>query len=138
VRHSEVSYDPFAERRAAVSKAIQAIYVIFAVLEALIGIRFFLKLFGANPGVPFTDFIYDMTQPFVAPFVGLFEVPQVNGGVVEWHSLVAIVVYALVAWLLAQVIWLAFGETRRGYTRSRSTDAYADTHREDVTEVHQR
>jgi ABC-type Na+ efflux pump permease subunit len=134
IRQSEVTYDPYAERRATVSKAIQGIYLIFGIIEALIGIRFFLRMLGANPGVPFTDFIYGVTQPFIAPFIGLFGTPVLEGGVIEWHSLVAIVVYALLAWLLARLVWLAFGETRSGYTRSRTTDAYTD--KEDVTHVH--
>ena len=35
-----------------------------------------------------------------------------NGSILELTTLVAIIVYALVAWLLVKVIWLLAGETR--------------------------
>jgi hypothetical protein len=41
----------------------------------------------------------------VAPFVGLFGSPRAGGGVPELHSMIAPVVYSLLAWLL-------FGGTR--------------------------
>lgn len=111
-REHYVSEDPYAARRMRVYKAERTIYLIFAVLETLIGIRFVLRLLGANPGAGFADFIYGITAPFVAPFVGLFGTPQYNGSVLELHSIVAIIVYALVAWLLVRLVWLIAGETR--------------------------
>jgi YggT family protein len=111
-RSVATAYDPFATRRQSAYRLIQAIYLLFGVLEALIAIRFVLRLLGANPNAGFAEFIYGITAPFIAPFVGLFGTPQANGSVLEIHSLVAIVVYALIAWLLTRLAWLAFGETR--------------------------
>ena len=51
-------------------------------------------------------------MPFVAPFSNLFANPGSSGSVLELTTLVAIVVYALVAWLVARVIWLLAGESR--------------------------
>lgn len=113
VAHVEtVAADPYDSRRATVDRVVQAVYLAFGVLEGLLAIRFILKLLGANPAAGFASFIYNMTAPFLSPFAGIFGTPQSNGSVLELHTLVAIVVYALVAWLIARVIWLALGDTR--------------------------
>jgi hypothetical protein len=39
------------------------VYVLFGILEGLIGIRLILKALGANPDAGFTAFIYGVTAP---------------------------------------------------------------------------
>ena len=107
-----VATDPYAPRRGAAYKARQAIYLIFGIIAGLITIRFVLRLLGANPEAGFAAFIYGITAPFLTPFVGLFGMPQYNGSVLELHAVVAIVAYALLAWVLAKLAWLLLGETR--------------------------
>ncbi|MDP9264621.1 MAG: YggT family protein [Chloroflexota bacterium] len=104
--------DPYSGRRDSAYKVQQGIYVVFGFIEVLLAIRFVLRLFGANAQAGFAQLIYGVTGPLVAPFQGLFGTVQAEGSVVESHSLVALVVYALVAWLIVKVAWLAFGETR--------------------------
>ena len=83
----------------------QLVYVIFGIIIALIIIRVILKALAANPGAGFTSFIYGVTGPLVAPFQGIFATPQSSSGsVFEFSALVAIVVYALVAWVLVRLI----------------------------------
>jgi YggT family protein len=122
--HSEaVISDPYAQRRGIASKVSQAIYLIFGIVEALLVIRFVLKLLGANAEAGFASFIHRVSTPLVAPFVGLFGTPQANGMVLELEALVAIIVYGLIAWGLAKLAWLLLGETRSGVrTRSRTVD----------------
>jgi YGGT family len=101
----------------------QAIYLIFGIVEAVLVIRFVLKLLGANAEAGFASLIYRISAPLVVPFGGLFGTPQLNGMVLELESIVAIVVYGLVAWGLAKLAWLLLGETRSGVrTQSRSID----------------
>jgi YggT family protein len=89
----------------------------------LLGIRFVLGLFGANPAAGFAQFIYGLTGPFIAPFVGLFGQPRFEGSVFEFNSLVAIIVYALIAWVLVKIVWLTMTDSRRGrVTTSSRTD----------------
>ena len=119
-----VATDPYAPRRAAAYKVRQAIYLIFGILEGLIALRFVLRLLGANPDAGFAAFVYGVTAPFLAPFVGLFGTPRYNGSVLELHSIVAIAVYALLAWVLAKLAWLLLGETRSAVrTRASRVDA---------------
>ena len=108
------TYDPFAARRQGSNKLIQAVYLIFGVIEALLLIRFVLRALGANPEAGFAQFIYGVTAVLVAPFVGLFGTPQAGGSALELSTLVALVVYPLLGWLIAKLLWLAIGERRAG------------------------
>lgn len=105
--------DPYAARRNLLFRLEQLIYLVFGIIEALIGIRFILRLLAANPNAGFADFIYSVTAPFVAPFYSLFGVPGYRGSALELGDIVAIIVYALIAWLLVRLLWLAGGDTRR-------------------------
>ena len=111
--------DPYAARRNRAFKIQQAIYLLFGILEGLLAIRFALKLLGANPQSGFASFIYGVTAPFMAPFAGLFGQPALGGTVIEWNALVAIVAYALLAWVLAKLVSLIAGETRSGVRTNR-------------------
>jgi hypothetical protein len=86
-------------------RAIQAVWWIVGFVDVLIAIRFFLKLFGANPA-PFVRFMYDVTWPLVAPFHGIFNSDQVGRSVLESESLVAIAIYALIGWGIVSLIRL--------------------------------
>lgn len=83
----------------------QIIYIVFGILEGLIAIRFVLKLLGANPDAGFSSFVYSITDPFLAPFQGVFGTPVVHTSVFEFTSILAIIVYALVAWGLASLMF---------------------------------
>ncbi|MBI4494361.1 MAG: YggT family protein [Chloroflexi bacterium] len=113
--------DPYAPRRAGMYKLQQGLYLLFGLIEALLGIRFVLRLLGAEAAAPFVGFVYGVTAPLVAPFVGIFGTVQANGNVLEPHSLVGLVVYPLLAWLLIKLAWLLFGETREGLTSTTRT-----------------
>ena len=112
-RTQATTYDPYAGRRAISIKLTQTIYLIFGLIEALLLIRFVLKALAADAQVGFAQLIYGVTGPLVAPFLGLFGTAQpVVGSALEPYTLLALVVYAAVGWLLARVVWLLVGETR--------------------------
>ena len=115
------AYDPYAERRQAGYRLVQAIYLIFGIIEALLVIRVVLRALGANPTAGFAQFVYGVTAPLLAPFVGLFGSPQAGCSVLEIHSIFALVVYALVAWLLARLAWLVVGESRSAVATTTSS-----------------
>ena len=76
----------------------------FGVVEVLIAIRFVLKLLGANGTAGFVQFIYGLSGIFMAPFDTIFGAQRVSGAVFEWSALVAIAIYALVAWGIVALI----------------------------------
>jgi YggT family protein len=96
---------------------INVIYLVLGVVEMLLVIRFVLKLLAANPQAGFAQLINGLTAPLVAPFTGLLGNPSSSGGnQFEVTSLVAMAVYALVAWLLTKIVGLVLDRT---VTRSR-------------------
>ncbi len=110
VVHSEhVSLPSNATRRTAnVARAKQIIYFIFGAIEVLLAVRFILLVLGANEASGFVRFIYGLSRPFVLPFQGIFGEPTLGAAVVEWASLVGIIVYALVAYGLARLAELIY------------------------------
>lgn len=84
--------------------ASQVVDYILGVVEIVLGLRFLFKLFGANPEAGFASFIYTVTDPLMAPFRGLFRSTSEQGAVFEWSVLIAMAVYALVAWAIIRLI----------------------------------
>ena len=81
------------------------IWVIAMIVSALLAVRFFLILFGANSINGFVNFIYTISYPFARPFFGMFSY-KIQYGVsrVEIASLVGIVIYSLAAYLIAKLL----------------------------------
>jgi hypothetical protein len=49
-------------------------------------------------------FVYTVSALLVAPFQGIFPTPATQNSVLELSSLVAIAVYALIAWGIVRLI----------------------------------
>jgi hypothetical protein len=89
-------------------RGVQAVWYITAILEALLAFRFILKLLAANPASGFASFIYAVTYPFAAPFLNVFKLTRVEGSIFEWTTLLAMLVY----WLVALAIIKLFAMSR--------------------------
>jgi len=85
--------------------AANFVWYIAGLLEALLALRFVLALLGANPANVFANFVYTISYPFVAPFFSLFNY-DLHYGVshFESYTLVAMVVYGLIAYAIARLI----------------------------------
>jgi hypothetical protein len=79
-------------------RGTQIVWYIFYLVETLLLFRFLLKLIGANSAAVFTRFIYDVSYPFAAPFLYVVRSTQVSGAVFEWTTLIAMLVYWVLAW----------------------------------------
>jgi hypothetical protein len=91
------------------NRAQQGVWLVFAVLTGLIGIRTLLILLGADMKVGFGMLVHGITQPFDLPFLMLFgeqAKATSRAPMIEVGSLVAIVVYLLLAWLITRVLAL--------------------------------
>ncbi len=88
-------------------RATQILWYIFGVLEVLLMFRFFLKLFAGNPNAGFTEFVYSISSPLVAPFISVFRVSQVEGNVFEWTTLLAMFVYWLIALGITELLLMS-------------------------------
>lgn len=89
-------------------KATEFIWLLVGILEALLGLRVFLKLIGANPGNAFASFLYQITEIFVAPFSGLTTTPAVGNMVLEISTIIAMAVYGLIGWAAERLVWILF------------------------------
>ena len=104
VRQSEVSQ---VTEMSGVVVAQRVVWFVVGVVNVLIAIRFVLLLLGANQSAGFVDFIYGITSVFVAPFVGIFGETTYGRFMFEWSSLLAIVVYSLIAWRIVKLLTLS-------------------------------
>ena len=111
--------DPYAGRRQNSARMVQAVYLLFGVIVGLLLIRFLLRALAANSDAGFAQVIYTVTGVLVSPFTGLFGTPQVaSGAALEVSTLVALIVYAGIGWVLVRLVQLLFGESRRGSVAS--------------------
>ena len=84
----------------------------FGVLNGLIGLRFMLKLMAANPANPFASLVYFVTTPFLWMFQDLTRTPTFEGIEIEFFALIAIMVYALIGWVIIQLMWILFSRMK--------------------------
>lgn len=84
--------------------ATRIMWYVFYVVEVLLGFRFILKLLGANPGAGFTDIIYTLSSVPLAPFRFVFSNNAVGGSVVEWSTLLAMLVYWVLVWGIVKLV----------------------------------
>ncbi|KKS02716.1 MAG: YGGT family protein [candidate division WWE3 bacterium GW2011_GWF2_41_45] len=94
------------------------IYYIFGALEILLAFRLVLKLMGAGTTSGFVRFIYGLTGFFILPFEGIFQRAVTEGietaSVLEPATIVAIIVYACLAWGIVKLVQIFSGEKRQG------------------------
>lgn len=95
------------QRTPGIIAAQRAVWFIFGLISIIIAIRFVFLLLGANRGAAFTDLIYSVSAPFVAPFVGIFGEPTYGKSVFELSSVLAIVIYLLIGWGIVKLLTIA-------------------------------
>ncbi|MFA6013213.1 MAG: hypothetical protein WC799_24705 [Desulfobacteraceae bacterium] len=95
-------------------RAEYVIYFIFGLLEILLAFRLVLKIMGASAASGFVRFIYSLTGVFILPFEGIFRRGMTQGiettSVLEPSSIVALIVYAVLAWGIVKLTRIFSGE----------------------------
>ena len=104
--------EPDHEQRVFTFKVTQLIWLLLGILEAMIAIRIGLMLIGANPDSLIVSMIYGFTSLFLFPFSGVIGSPSAGNMVLEVSSMFAMLIYALLAWGVERVVWLAFYRPR--------------------------
>lgn len=104
--------EPEREQRIFSFKATQFIWLLLGILEGLIALRIGLMLVGASADSPIVALIYGVTGLFLFPFTGLIASPTAGTMVLEISSLFAMLIYALIAWAVERIVWLAFYRPR--------------------------
>jgi len=102
-----------ANQNSAIARIVNIVYFLFGILELLLALRVVLHAVGANPDNGFANFIYAITWPFVALFSNLFTNPALSStAVLELTTVVSMIVWAIVAWLVGRAMWLALSRPR--------------------------
>lgn len=93
------------------------VYFFAGLLEILLVFRLVLKLMGASLASAFVGLIYGITGIFIAPFEGIFRRGFAQGvettSVLEPSTLVAIIVYAVLAWGIVKLVRIFSGEKQK-------------------------
>lgn len=79
-------------------------FVVLVAIEGLLGMRFLLSAFGANPSNSFVRFIENVSWPFARPFANIFSNRTWDQGVVEVSVLVAMGAYVLLFALIGMLV----------------------------------
>lgn len=85
------------------SLTFQIIDLVMGIITGVLFLRFIWLLAGANPAAGFVEFIYSISDAFMAPFRFIFPTTSTGEVVIDWSILVAIVVYSLGFALLKQL-----------------------------------
>ncbi|HEX2622510.1 MAG TPA: YggT family protein [Phototrophicaceae bacterium] len=102
-----------ANQNSTVARIVNIVYFLFGIVELLLAVRVILHLVGANADNGFASFIYGLSSPFVALFSSLLQNPVLSPtATLEITTLIAMVVWAIVAWLVGRSIWLVMSRPR--------------------------
>ncbi len=115
VRTTEVQDGPTNVQRQAVSEtrksdgavvAQRIVWYIAGFIITFLVLRIVLLLLGANEGNVLVDLVYAVGGFFALPFSGIFGEPTFGQAYFDTASLVAIVIYTLLAWGVARLFTL--------------------------------
>ncbi len=87
---------------------------LLGIVEILLALRLIFRVLGASAGNGFVSGIYALTAPLIAPFAGIFPNDSLAGATLEWATIIAMMLYAIIGGLLINLF-------------SRATRPYATT-----------
>ena len=101
-------HEPGRGQRVAAFKATQWIWLLLGLLEAVLALRVVFKLIAVDANNGFAALLYNVTNLFVAPFASLVGAPAAAGMVLEISTIIAMIVYLLIAWALERIVYVLF------------------------------
>jgi hypothetical protein len=100
-------------QNSSIGRIVYIVYFLFSIVELLLGLRVVLHLVGVNADNGFANFIYALSSPFVALFASLLHNPVLGTtAVLEVTTMIAMIAYAILAWLVGRLIWLTLSRPR--------------------------
>lgn len=95
------------ETKKAIFRSWQIIWYVVAVIEVVIALRVAFKAIGANPFSGFVSLIYTLSDPLTFPFRGIIGSTVTRNTIIEWSSIIAALIYLLIAWGIVSLIHMA-------------------------------
>lgn len=100
--------DTTGDRQASLLRFYQIMWFVFGTIETVLLFRFAFKMIGANTLSGFTDLIYMVSAPFVAPFVEIVPSAISGASVIEWSTLIAMAVFLVLAYGVFELIHVLY------------------------------
>lgn len=94
------------QTKKAIFRSYQVLWYVLGVIEVILAFRVILKLLGANTFSAFANFIYIISGPFALPFAGILGTTTSSDVVLEWSTLIAMVVYLVLAYGAIELLQL--------------------------------
>jgi YggT family protein len=89
------------------SPGVEFVWLIAGIVIAFLALDFVFHATGAND-VGFAAFVFSVGKVLAAPFAGIFTTTYAaHGNLVIWADVLAMVIYALVALVIAKVVTMA-------------------------------
>lgn len=88
--------------------------IVFGIIEFLLFLRFIFKFFVVNSSTPFVAWVYGASASLVSPFARILPDLKLGGFVIDFSTLVALIVYVLIAYLILQIFSYIGPERYRG------------------------
>jgi hypothetical protein len=89
---------------------IEFVWLIAGILIAFLALDFVFHAAGAN-NVGFAAFVFSVGKVLASPFAGIFRNSTAHGNLVIWADVLAIVIYALVAAVIAKLVTMAMARS---------------------------
>jgi len=77
--------------------------IVIGIIELLLSLRFIFKFFTVNPGTPFVAWLYGATASLVNPFAKILPDYKLGGFMIDFTTLVALIVYILIGYLILRI-----------------------------------
>jgi hypothetical protein len=101
-------YEAGREPRVATLKASEIVWLLLILLEGVLALRVLFKLIAVDATNPFAALLYGLTHLFVAPFASLVGATEGGGLVLEFSTIIAMMAYLLLGWMLEQIEYRLF------------------------------
>jgi len=88
-------------------KFSEIIWYLLYILQVVLVFRFLLVLLNANRGASFTNFVFSISDPFVAPFANVIPASYIGPYTFSWNILLALAVYSIIAWIIVRLLLIA-------------------------------
>jgi hypothetical protein len=93
------------------SPGVEFVWLIAGIVIAFLALDFIFHATGAND-VGFAAFVFSVGKALAAPFAGIFKTTYAaRGDLVIWADVLAMVIYALIAAVIAKVVTMAMARS---------------------------
>lgn len=96
------------EKKKSIFRISEIIWAILGIIVLFLGFRISLKALGADPTSGFASIIYAISEPLAMPFSGILRTnANAGGSVFEWSTIIAAIVYVVIAVGLVHLLGFA-------------------------------